>query len=124
MNDNTTIGERRLVWDRQRDAFVDAPEAAKAKTQAGFIKGPLPLEWMRAAARMPGRTLQVALVLWYLAGLKRSDTVRLSSEQLDAVGVSRDAKYDALQRLRAAGLVTVDQQPGRAPVVTLVRSSK
>lgn len=124
MNANTTDGERRLVWDRQRDAFVDAHEAPKAKTQAGFIKGPLPLDWMQAAARMPGRTLQVALVLWYLAGLKRSDTVRLSSEQLDAVGVSRDAKYDALQRLSAAGLVTVDQRPGRVPVVTLVRSSK
>ncbi|MBS4011260.1 MAG: hypothetical protein KGZ72_10955 [Roseovarius sp.] len=124
MSDCKTDGERRLVWDRQRDAFVDEHEAAKAKTPARFIKGPLPLEWMQAAARMPGRTLQVALVLWYLVGLKRSDTVRLSSEQLDAVGVSRDAKYDALQRLSATGLVTVEQRPGRAPVVTVVRSYK
>jgi len=123
MNDNTTVGERRLVWDRQREAFVDAQEVTKAKAQVGFIKGPLPLGWMQAAARMPGRTLQVALVLWYLAGLKKSDTVRLSSEQMDAVGVSREAKYEALQRLSAAGLVSVDQRPGRAPVVTLVRSA-
>lgn len=123
MSDTNTIGERRLVWDRQSEAFVDVHEATKAKAQAGFIKGPLPLDWMQAAARMPGRTLQVALVLWYLAGLKKTDTVRLSSEQMDAVGVSRDAKYEALQRLSAAGLVAVDQRPGRAPVVTLVRST-
>lgn len=122
MNENMFVGERRLVWDRQRDAFVDEQVAASAKARAGFIKGPLPLDWMQAAARMPGRTLQVALVLWYLVGLKKSDTVRLSSEHLDLVGVSRDAKYDALQRLSAAGLVTVDQRPGRSPVVTLVRS--
>lgn len=123
MKEDRTCGERRLVWDRHRDTFVDANEAVKAKAQAGFIKGPLPLDWMQAAARMPGRTLQVALVLWYLAGLKKSDAVRLSSEHLDAVGVSRDAKYDALQRLSAAGLVTIDQRPGRAPVVTLVRAA-
>lgn len=123
MSTTTPIGERRLVWDRQLNEFVDAQEATTAKARAGFIKGPLPLDWMQAAARMPGRTLQVALVLWYLAGLKKSDTVRLSSEHLDAVGVSRDAKYEALQRLSAAGLVTVDQRPGRAPVVTLVRST-
>lgn len=124
MNEKMPVGERRLIWDRQRDSFVDAHEAATAKAQSGFIKGPLPLDWMQAAARMPGRTLQVAMVLWYLAGLKKSDTVRLSSEQLDAVGVSRDAKYDALQRLSAAGLVAVEQRPGRAPVVTLVRLPK
>ncbi len=123
MSDFASVGERRLVWDRERDAFVDAQASAQAKAQAGFIKGPLPLDWIQAAARMPGRTLQVALVLWYLAGLKKSDTVRLSSEQMDTVGVSRDAKYDALQRLSAAGLVSVDQRPGRAPLVTLVRST-
>jgi hypothetical protein len=68
---------------------------------------------------MPGKTLQVGLTLWYLSGLQKSPTVRLASKPLEAMGVSRDAKYEALQRLASAGLVSIAQSPGRAPLVTL-----
>lgn len=115
-------GERRHVWNQATQQFVPVVPATGVRP-AGFIKGPLPLDWMQRAARLPGKTLQVALALWYLAGLQKSLTVKLSSKPLDAMGVSRDAKYDALARLVAAGLVAVDQKPGQAPIVTLRTSS-
>lgn len=111
-------GERKLVWNPAMQQFMPAVPATGAKP-AGFIKGPLPLDWMQRAARLPGKALQVALALWYLAGLQKSQTVKLASKPLEAMGVSRDAKYDALARLAAAGLVAVDQRPGQAPIVTL-----
>lgn len=111
-------GERRLVWNPSAQQFMQAAPATGTKV-VGFIKGPLPLDWMQRAARLPGKTLHVALALWYLAGLQKSHSVKLASKPLEAMGVSRDAKYDALSRLVAAGLVTVHQQPGQAPVVTL-----
>jgi hypothetical protein len=115
-------GERRHVWNQASQQFMPvAPETGVRP--AGFIKGPLPLDWMQRAARLPGKTLQVALALWYLAGLQKSLTVKLASKPLDAMGVSRDAKYDALARLAAAGLVAVDQKPGQAPIVTLRTAS-
>jgi hypothetical protein len=116
----SAAGERKLVWNLATRQFVLAmPEVGGAKP-GGFIKGPLPLDWMQRAARLPGKTLQVALALWYLAGLQKSQTVKLASKPLVAMGVSRDAKYDALRRLTTAGLVTLDQKPGKAPIVTLI----
>lgn len=111
----TSVVERRHAWSAAKGGYMPATERS-----AGFIKGPLPLDWMQKAAQMPGKTLQVGLTLWYLSGLQRSKTVKLASKQLAAMGVSRDAKYESLERLRAAGLIAVQQQPGRAPTVTLL----
>ncbi len=116
-------GERRLAWSPAAQKFVAAVgpsgSASGRNTRGGFIKGPLPLDWMQKAARLPGKALQVALALWYLAGLNKSHTVRLASKPLEAMGVARDAKYDALSRLAAAGLIAIEQKPGQAPIVTL-----
>lgn len=111
------ITERRLHFRPSQGQLV-APDRQR---HDGFIKGPLPLGWMTQAAQMPGRTLQVALALWYLAGLQKSDSVSLASKTASQFGISRDAKTDALVRLENAGLVDVAQSPGRAPVVTLKR---
>ena len=85
----------------------------------GFIKGPIPLPWITKAACLPGKTLQVGIALWYLAGLTKNHVVRLSSKVPKQLGVSRNAKSEALRRLEAAGLVSIEQLPGRAPQVTL-----
>ena len=37
-----------------------------------FLKGPIPLAWLERAARLPGKSLQAAVALWYAAGLTRS----------------------------------------------------
>lgn len=87
-----------------------------------FIKGPISLEWMGQAARLPGKTLHVALALQYMAGLTNSLTVKLTAKTLGVFGVARDAKGDAIARLRNAGLISVDQSPGRAPSITLLHA--
>lgn len=114
---STNVAETKRTWNAVQAAFVETPVTGKT---AHFIKGPLPLEWMSQAGCLPGKTLQVALVLWYLAGLKKTRTFPLGTKALRVMGVSRDAKYDALARLSAAGLIEVVQTPGRAPVVTLL----
>ncbi|WP_287985788.1 hypothetical protein [Diaphorobacter sp.] len=111
----TPVTERRHAWSTVAGGYNPAPERS-----AGFIKGPLPLDWMQQVANMPGKTLQVGLTLWYLSGLQKSKTVKLATKQLAAMGVSRDAKYEALERLRSAGLIAVEQQPGSTPTVTLL----
>lgn len=111
----STAVERRHAWSAATGGYTPAPERS-----AGFIKGPLPLAWVQLAARMPGKTLQVGLTLWYLSGLQKSRTVKLASKPLAGMGVSRDAKYEALDRLQSAGLIAVEQTPGSAPRVTLL----
>lgn len=112
--------ERRLKWDAAVGQFALVTPSGKGGAKpAAFIKGPLPLAWIQSAACQPGKTLQVALALWYLSGLSKSLTVRLPSKPLAGMGVSRDAKYEALARLESAGLVTVQRRSGQAPVVSL-----
>jgi len=84
-----------------------------------FIKGPIPLGWITKAASVEGKTLHVALVLWFLAGLKRSHKVTVSQSKLRVFGVSRQASYRALFRLEGAGLVSVERHRGRNPIVTI-----
>ena len=83
------------------------------------ICGPIPLEWITKAAGGEGKTLHVAMALWFLAGLKRSRKVALSQSKLKLFGVSRQASYRALSRLEGAGLVSVVRHPGRSPIVTI-----
>lgn len=111
------IAEIRHTWTHAETGF--SAQASRVKSE-GFIKGPLPLPWMRRAAALPGKTMHVALVLWYLVGLHKSQTVRLSKKELLHMSISRDAKYDALKRLAQAGLVSIKQRPGQSPLVTVL----
>ncbi|MGB7914699.1 MAG: hypothetical protein WCF79_05305 [Rhodomicrobium sp.] len=84
-----------------------------------FIKGPIPLAWMKAAAMLPGKCLQVGLALWYLAGLQKTNTVALGNHLLQSFGVDRKAK-GRCQALERAGLVAVLSRPGCNPIMTLL----
>ena len=84
-----------------------------------FVKGPLPLPWLARAARLPGKALAVGLAAWYLAGMAKSRTVKLTRATLDQFGVERKAGYRAVEKLESAGLVSVRRHRGRSPVLTI-----
>ena len=46
------------------------------------MRGPIPWNWLAAAARLPGRALAVAIVLWFEAGVKGAAVVALSQKRL------------------------------------------
>ena len=82
----------------------------------------LPVPWLERVAQLPGKALHVGVVLLYLAALRRSPEVQFSQATLRRrFHTSRDASYDALKRMSAAGLVRVAPSFGRSPVV-LARS--
>lgn len=85
-----------------------------------FLKGPVPLLWLQQAALSPGKSLSVGIVLWYLAGIKKTPTVSLPNTLLQRFGVGRTAKYRALDWLEEARLVAVKRHPGCNPLVTLL----
>jgi predicted ArsR family transcriptional regulator len=65
--------------------------------------------------------LAVALAVWFEAGLRKSNRVALSLSGLGAeLGVRRDAARRGLAALEEAGLVGVERQAGRKPVVTIL----
>lgn len=80
----------------------------------------VPLDWLERVAQINGKTLHVAACLLWLVQLRRGPDVRLGQSVLRRFNASRDASYDALKKMAAAGLVKVDRSPGRSPVVTLL----
>jgi hypothetical protein len=112
------IPTERLTWDAGRQAYAP-PGAGAARERARFLKGPIPWEWVIAAAALPGRALEVGLCLWRLAGATRSATVTFGNADLVAFGIDRAAKSRALAALEEANLIGVEREPGRFPVVTL-----
>jgi hypothetical protein len=85
-----------------------------------FLKGPIPWGWLSEAARLPGRTLHVAIGLWHLAGITKNRTVRLSRAVAESLGVNRHVQYRGLKALEESNLVSVERLPGRRAVVTIL----
>ena len=109
-----------------RDTRLPQPKsrarAPRHRSGERFLRGPIPWTWLARAAQVSGQGagLKVALVLWFLSGLKhQAKTVALSGKLLRELGVERHAAYRGLAVLEQEGLVSVVRQPGRSPVVTL-----
>jgi hypothetical protein len=96
------------------------PRCRPVHRKRPFLKGPIPWDWVSQAARLPGKTLHVALELWRESGCECSRTVHWSPSGMRRLGVSRGAGYVALARLEIAKLLTVKRRPGCAPLVTIL----
>ncbi len=84
-----------------------------------FLKGPINLDWLSAAALLPGKALNVALAVRWLVDMNGGKPVKLTRKALKLLNVSDDACSDGLRRLEGAGLITVVRPPGQRPVVGL-----
>lgn len=103
----------------RRPPLAGATRPAPSRT-GQFLKGPVPLAWLRLAARLPGRALHLGLLIWFRSGLERNLKVRVPAALLASFGLDRDAKARALRGLERAGLVTVHRCRGRPADITLV----
>ena len=100
-----------------------ATSAALLERKAKRYVRSIPLDWIQAASKLPGKALQVGVALWHMAGVTKKMTVSLSNARLESFGVSRSSKRRALMALAAAGLVKVTQETGKNPLVTICASS-
>jgi hypothetical protein len=70
-----------------------------------------------AEIRATGSTYRLALYLLEKAYFSQQVTV--STTTMQRLGVSRNGKRIALQQLRQAGLIAVEERPNKNPIVTL-----
>jgi len=94
----------------------------KRQRHGSFLKGPIPLAWLKAAASLPGQALHVAIVIWWLHGLNRSYSVRLTRTALGDFSVERLSAYRGLKALEKLGLIAVERHRGRCPIITILDS--
>lgn len=99
-------------------AKLDLPRPNKGE---GFIKGPIPFQWMRIATQCGGRGAEVGLLLWYAAGWQRKNPVKLTAAICKQLGVHPKTVKRVLTQMEAARLVKAVFRRGRSPMVTLLR---
>ena len=108
------IPVKRLQLDATTGKLVKSPKATL------FLRGPIPLDWLGAAAALPGKTLHVGIALWWLHGMARGKPFKLTQKALRTLNVERDAASAALVRLELAGLIRVVRKAGQRPTVSMV----
>jgi DNA-binding MarR family transcriptional regulator len=84
-----------------------------------FLKGPIPMREIAAAACLPGHALALFLAVHHQTALTGKPVVTLPGRLLADLGISRGAKSRGLKVLEKAGLVTVARSRGRAARVQL-----
>lgn len=90
------------------------------KPKRKFIRGPIPWDWWKMAANLPGKATQVASVLMFLRGVTRSDTFRVEPSRFRECGISRRSVSAGLARLAAAGLISIQPTKGAAPTISIL----
>jgi len=102
---------------RQLHASRKRP-VSQRRLKGEFIKA-VPLQWLAPVVACPGKVLAVALAIWFQFGRCKEKPFKLTSAILKRFSVSRKARYHGLKELEKLGLITVQRQVGKNPVVTV-----
>ena len=86
--------------------------------------GPIPWNWIVAVANLKAKALHVGTAIWHLAGLTKSNTVKVSGKLLRSMGVDRHASYRALKKMEDANLIAVKRRLGSNPIVTILEAPR
>jgi hypothetical protein len=112
---------RRLVYDKTKKDFVD-PKDLPVSQNAKFKYVQLPIEGLGKVAVADGYVPLLVVVkleeLWF-AQYQRNP-VKLATFEVCGVKVSQHRKARALRKLEAAGLVLVEREARKSPLVTLL----
>jgi hypothetical protein len=116
------MGKAQPDWDWSKVRVRELQQDRLPRKGARFAM--LSLDWAAKAAAVTNCP-KAMVWLWLVQQVRRtkSDTVAMSNEALGKYGVSRKAKNVALRQLEAAGLIAVEQHPGKAPLVSLLSCS-
>jgi ribosomal protein S19E (S16A) len=106
-------------WAARRLRELEAAAPVKGKKTEPFVK--MPLWWAVAAAEATNSPVTIMLVeLLRMRWKTRNNTFPLPNARLRKLGVSRDVKRRVLQQLERVGMITVERQGRKTPIVTLI----
>jgi hypothetical protein len=96
-----------------------AAGSRKVKWQRKFIR--VPWAWVdQLKATKRASTYRLALIMIYEYWRTGGRPIKLSNAMLAGDGVTRKSKWRALRELEQLGLVKVERQPRKSPMVTLL----
>ena len=108
------IEEKKLAYKHPKLAESKSKQAAKF-----FLHPKIEMLWIEKAAQLGIQALMVGVLLHFRSVWCGKESVTLPKELLDKFKISRGVKQRALKSLEEAGLVSIVQETGHSPVVTL-----
>lgn len=105
-----------------REIEIETPVsvARKMVLKKRFLKGPISLDALATAAKLPAKSLEILLLVHHRCALTRCDVIKLPKALLESFGIDRAAKARALRSLELAGIIRVERVPGHSAVIRLV----
>lgn len=100
---------------------TDSSKGRRKRRADRFLKGPIPLSWIRKHVQCPADRL--LLVLRAHGDMQRVGEIKVTADVLRDAGIAdRKAVYRAIKRLEASGSVMVSRERGRRPIVRLAQT--
>ena len=115
----TTVAGRRALTMQDVDQSPNAGLAIGSEVGHRSSEKLAPLAWLEVAAKLPGKSLHLAVVLLHLAAIDQTRRVVVSNLACERFGLNRNAKYRALRSMQNAGLITAERKLGRSPIVMI-----
>ena len=104
-------------------ATREADSLPRHERGSRFVRGPIPFDWLRVALAFGGKAGNLSWAMWWLAGMERTNPIKLTRRVLLDFGISPRAARRLLIDFERAGLVAVDRKRGRGPIVVLLMPS-
>jgi len=107
--------------------LLPEPEVRPVRTPAKILKRRehfirLPFSWLDRLNGASGQVYALALHLLYLRWKGHGAPVKLANGMLAIDGISRRSKWRALTELERRGLVSIERQPRKSPLVQVLLS--
>jgi hypothetical protein len=111
----------RLSKTDEKTILASRPKRRRVRRrQSWFLKGPVDGDWLGLAAKLPGKSIVVGLVIWHgMAMESQGGKLKLTRRLLNRLNVGRRAASSGLRHLESAGLLKVNRRRGRSPVVEI-----
>jgi len=97
--------QRHGAQEKARPSELQTVEEARIPAvlslELEFLRGPIPMTWIIAAARLPGRSLHVGVALWIMSEINQSCVVPLTNLASQCFGLDRNSKYRGLSCLES-----------------------
>jgi hypothetical protein len=104
--------------------WVRQANARQRGRSAPFIRGPIPLDALGAAARLSLQAGWLLLLIHHQMALSGRRVVTLPNRLLAKFGMNRWAKARGIKQLEAAGFIQVERAKGCLDRIRLVRAGK
>ena len=114
-----------MVAIREKKLAYKHPELCElqSKQETKFFLHPkVELVWIEKAAELGIQALVVGLLLQFRVVLSGKESVTLPKDFLAKFWISRGIKQRALKTLEEAGLVSVVQEQGHSPLITVLKA--